>query len=420
MKRVLYIAPRFHTNQYYPTKSLLDNDIEVKFISRYSHKTENRDIIDPILIGDNFLIKILQKASGRLFYHSIPPFLKLMREVKAFNPDISIIRMQGLYPWLCLIALKVLDVDVILYTQDRIVGEVRSTSLGRLFDYCVQPIKNNLVECEITPISGMRVNEDSFEDGEGRLCHEYVMEEATSSDFLKGQLGASPIRCEHMPLSIRRNRRASYPTYHIPLVIKWMGENNNKLSRLHETRIMMVSEFQPRKRIIETICIVSNLLSKGRYVHLTIIGNADKPQTRDHLEEVRSLVYEKSLEDHVTIMTDIPHEDVLKEYRNNHLFLLTALRESAGYSVLEAMANGAAVMISSDAGLQECIIDGYNGYVFEKDDLQGLEVLLTRLCDDGELLLSLGANNERVVKNLYSPKVYHDYLRYVHDEIKRG
>ena len=417
MKRVLYLAPRFHTNQYYPTRILIENGVELRFLARHTLKVENRTEVSPIILGDNILTKIIERIAGKPMDYGLPPIAKIVKEARDFKPDIAIIRVPGLYSWISLLLIRTLGIRTILYTQDIMVGGTRRSAIGKLYDRIVQPIKNCLVHCEITPLAGMKTSLAPIPSADDGICHNYLLD-GLDDPHLGVFVDNPPQRCYRKPLAIKRFGISTYPTYHIPLVIEWMGEGRPDLKGLEDMRIMMVSEFQPRKRILETIDILHKLVTMGKSVHLTIIGNADRPHTKHHLEAVRSSIRESGLDSHVTIITDIPHEDVLKEYKNNHLFLLTALNEPAAYSVLEAMANGIAVITSNDNGLQECIIDGFNGFVFEKYDLEGLEDLLKVLCNDREMLLSLGANNEQVIKSLYLPRVYHDYLRYAHDNIR--
>lgn len=423
MEKVLYIAPRFHTNQYYATKSLVDNQIQVKYLSKLSHKIENYDVVIPTLLGKNIITRVMEKISGKPSKNDkgLPPFCKTYKEIKKFKPDCAIIRGFGLYSVASFFIIKLVghDTETILYTQERMVGHKKKGIFKVLDKFCLQPIKNALVSCEITPLSGMKTDMVGNEILGGDVCYDLLLTDDLR-EYVQEELFDRPLRrCLQEPFSIKKTKGSGYRVYHVPLVIDWMADDGYAADNGDEIRIIMVSEFKKRKRIIETIDILNNIVDTGLSVHLTIIGNAGRLHTKHHLDEVISSIHDKGLESSVTIITDIPHEDVLKEYKKNHIFLLAAIQESAGYSVLEAMANGTAVITSSDVGLQECIIDGFNGFVFEKNDLQGLEDLLIRLCGDRDLLRSLGENNKKVIEDLYSPQLYHDYLRYVYDEIKR-
>lgn len=46
-----FIAPRFHTNLYYPIKVLLDNNHQVDFLALYKGQSESHDLVKPIILG---------------------------------------------------------------------------------------------------------------------------------------------------------------------------------------------------------------------------------------------------------------------------------------------------------------------------------------------------------------------------------
>ncbi len=49
--KFLFTAPRFHTNLYYPIKSLLDHGHQVQFLALYQGQSEAHDLIKPTILG---------------------------------------------------------------------------------------------------------------------------------------------------------------------------------------------------------------------------------------------------------------------------------------------------------------------------------------------------------------------------------
>lgn len=418
MEKVLFIAPRFHTNQFYATKSLIENQVQVKFIARQSNKIENYEILKPSIIGDNAICRIMERITGGSPGKGIPPVFRLMRELRDFGPDIVVVREDESFSWISLLVCRLLDYDAVLYTQRKMVGQRYERRVTQLYHDHIQPMIYSLARCEITPLSGMNTDPVGRGGEGGVVCYDYIL---NNDSWIPGKGGFDdpPQRCADKPFSIRRSKLHSYRTYHVPLVIEWMGGDEKRFDEGDETRIMMVSEFQKRKRIIETLEILSVLIKEGKKVRLTIIGNAKRPHNRAHLEEVEDYVRRNGLESEVTIITDIPHQSVLEEYKKHDLFLLSSMREPAAYSVLEAMANGLLVISPSDNGTQEYIINGFNGFVFNTDDLSELKGILSSLCSDKKALATLGFNNEQVIKNLYTSDFYYRYLKHVWRDLQR-
>ena len=99
--RFLFVAPRFHTNQYFITKTLKEKGHNVHFFVLYKFPSvEKYDAIEPVIIDK---------------YLSVDYFKKL----KTFNPDIVIIRDPNKsISFISLVWAKLLKIkNIIIYTQ---------------------------------------------------------------------------------------------------------------------------------------------------------------------------------------------------------------------------------------------------------------------------------------------------------------
>ena len=72
--------------------------------------------------------------------------------------------------------------------------------------------------------------------------------------------------------------------------------------------------------------------------------------------------------------------------------MLPSYGEPAAYSIVEAMANGLAVICSSQNGTRSYIHDGQNGYVFEAKNLNDLKQKLELLISNREKLVKMQKN----------------------------
>lgn len=84
------------------------------------------------------------------------------------------------------------------------------------------------------------------------------------------------------------------------------------------------------------------------------------------LEEMYALLRELNMESIVHYIGPIPHEKLPDVYSQFNLFCNASYRaaESLGLVTIEAMACGIPVVGSNMAGTAECIISGYNGFLF--------------------------------------------------------
>lgn len=368
LRKVLYIAPRFHTNQVCAVKSLIKSGIEVKFFSQYSHKTEDHDVLTPQIVGYSVLTKIalffylgidrdtkLDKARGI----GIPPFWRLLKLIRDYMPDLVILRDRTVYSFVALIICRILKLHFVIYTQTPKYCQRR---LERTF-------KNTLKRFlfgrnEITPIMGKRESTGGYIDEEAVHYVPLVVDPKPTDETISFQEEDSPVK------------------------------------------IMMVSEFVRRKRIIESLEVINRLKTNGYGIRLTIIGNAKKVQTREHYQRVKEYIVNCGLENNVILLTDIAHERVMEEYEEHDIFILPSIKESAGYSLLEAMSRGLPVICTEDNGLKECIAEGENGFIMENDNFDQLYEHLRRLIVDRELRERFGKKSIELVRENFSSQNY--------------
>lgn len=80
------------------------------------------------------------------------------------------------------------------------------------------------------------------------------------------------------------------------------------------------------------------------------------------------------------------------------IFILPSHNEGLPISMLEAMSYGLPVLASRVGGIPEVMKEGYNGFMFEKQDLEGMKNALQTYLDDQALLREHGNNSLHLVE----------------------
>ena len=70
--------------------------------------------------------------------------------------------------------------------------------------------------------------------------------------------------------------------------------------------------------------------------------------------------------------------------------------------MIEAQATGCPVLVASDTGIVDLVMDGETGFIFENNNALDLSSKLDTLIKDRELLFQVGLNSKEFVKNNFN------------------
>lgn len=119
-------------------------------------------------------------------------------------------------------------------------------------------------------------------------------------------------------------------------------------------------------------------------------------------EELENLIYELNLTGKVHLLGKIPHSEVPIALEKFDIFCATSKldSESFGVAVVEAMAKALPVVVTDVDGFKEVVVDGYNGIIVKKQNIEEIANALEKLVLDEELRRKLGENGrKRVIKH---------------------
>lgn len=359
---VLFTAPRYHTNQHFAVKALLDAGHKVAFFALRRGTSEEYSALTPLVLGHSRVFecvsRILRRAEVDSFVlrFAFPPVGRFWREVRKFRPSVVIIRDPNTaYGFLSLLVAKAVRAKVIFYTQG---PKYRNT--GRL-DCLVRSLLLKILRAEwITPVLGQR--------GPGA--------------------------------------RTVSRMHYVPFVIEpGIPPEKKRWFKGGMINIMTVGKFQPRKNHVLLLEAVKELRAVFP-VRLTIIGEASRPAHLEELRRVENSIARLGLSDIVKVYINLPFRSVQELYAVHDVFVLPSRDEPAAVSILEAMAHGLPVLCSDSVGTKCYIEEGQNGLVFQTDNLEDLVEKLRFIVEDRTRLVSMGRRSYELVVERHDPRIY--------------
>ena len=364
--RFVFTAPRFHTNQRYAFKALLDAGHEITALVLRRGQSEAYDVLEPRVLGCSRFFDSLRKLVGALLRDvcsdvgGIPPVLTFWYEVRRLRPDAVVVRNPySAYGVLAMVAGRCAGARLILYVQAPRHRRVRNSSR----------VKRAVLLCltRATWFTPVRGDPDRFPTPYRAPRYiPFVMQPQTSP----GQRG-------------------------------WFA--NGCVNLLH------IGKFQPRKNhrmFLEAIA----KLSQCYPLRATIVGECSSPEQRLEWEEVGRLRARLGLDEVVQIETNVPHLDMERLYASHDLFVLASRDEPAAVSHLEAMAHSLPVVCSDGNGTSCYVRQGENGFVFRSGDAADLGACIERVIKDRDRLVEMGRQSYDLVTTGHTPGGYVDAL----------
>jgi glycosyltransferase involved in cell wall biosynthesis len=365
--KIIFLAPRYHTNQVGIVNSLLEERHAVIFHVVTIGQTEDHSSLQPRVIPESWFsykIRLIFGDGGvnklRYFPNPFYYFKILLSE----NADIIIIRLHNTYfVLIASIVARILGIKIIFYDQ------VQKSDFYRFF-----VSKRNFIR---------------------RLAFKIIMKTFNAKFY-------SPLFFDlHSPPFLLKE------CYYLPFVL-----NTSKPSKLFmqdEVRIVMVAKFQERKNHLLLIDALKHFQNKYSF-KLTLVGEASTNRHLEQYEKVLKRIRCYGMENQVKIYLNISYSKMDNIYSDNDLFILPSNNEPASISVLEAMSFGLPVICSDSCGTSIFIKDGFNGYIFKSDNLGSLIMKMEFIFSDKQLLGKMKINSIDFAKKEFSKEVFFSYF----------
>ena len=311
----LFVAPRFHTNQFIITRSLLNRGHGVAFLAYYMGKTEDHSSVEPYLMKQSLLTKWLAKmadkryepnlAEGKKNKYFVPQFFDVYSKIKAFGPDIVITRETNMTSMYVNLICKLLGVRcVILYNQIPAYSK-----------------KNR----------GIRVG---IKDGIKRIC------------FPRARMTTV---CTDNPTKLRSSMdqyRIKKHDYFVPFIEEAI-ETRRSYCKDGIVNILSVGKYRDYKNHFLLVDAIYLLENKDK-LRAAIVGQAYNDEEIAYYDRLKSYIRDKGLGGIIELKKNVSYSEMDAVYADYDVFVLASKKELASIAVLEAMAKGL-VTISTDA-----------------------------------------------------------------------
>ena len=158
---------------------------------------------------------------------------------------------------------------------------------------------------------------------------------------------------------------------------------------------------------------IFKLKSKGIYIKLDIIGGGSCTAVKSLEANIKTL----NLEDQVTLLGQIPHDEMQALLNRYKAFVLPTLRETFGMVYIEALFSGIPILYSQDRGVDGFFDDVEVGVTCDPKSINSIMRGLSILNKDSEILKK---NIEEMQgseswKRFFSAAICKSYAKILHE-----
>ncbi|MNS07409.1 putative glycosyltransferase EpsD [compost metagenome] len=165
---------------------------------------------------------------------------------------------------------------------------------------------------------------------------------------------------------------------------------------------------------IESMIRVLYEVKKTQTIHLVIMGVGP---VSGQLESVKNCIRELDMVKDVTLLDWTERTDIFNIINKAQFYISTSRYEGMPYAVIESLALSKPSVVSNCDGNRDLIIDGYNGFVIDNNDINNFKEKISKLLDEKELLTELSKNayqnyfeNYNIKKNISELEaIYYKY-----------
>lgn len=196
----------------------------------------------------------------------------------------------------------------------------------------------------------------------------------------------------------------------IPKYVDYNFVISNENNGSDEIKLTYLGNIVESKGILQVLESLSLLLRKNKNIVLQIIGIFGKDSfTGMDEEQIKQNIlnfsdkYPENIK-YLGQITDINKKFLILKNETD-IFVFPSWLEGQPLVILEAMQCGLPIISTKNCGaIDETVIDGYNGILVEKKNVEQLTEAIERLINDPELRRKMGKNSRKLYEENYTPE----------------
>jgi glycosyltransferase involved in cell wall biosynthesis len=163
--------------------------------------------------------------------------------------------------------------------------------------------------------------------------------------------------------------------------------------------LLFLGKIGHRKGIFDLIEVLAENRSvyEGR-LELIIGGNGD-------IKKLEKVIIERGLESIVKYEGWVSGEKKQWLFSECDVYILPSYNEGLPLSILEAMSYGLPIISTCVGGIPEIVFDGENGFLITPGNKKEIDLLLSNLLTNSELINIMGKNSNKIVSSYYPERV---------------
>jgi glycosyltransferase involved in cell wall biosynthesis len=215
--------------------------------------------------------------------------------------------------------------------------------------------------------------------------------------------GASKVLCQGPAWQRFAIEILEFKRQDAPIIFNWTASRElldigrKKLCQPHRgaVRLLFLGWVDEEKGIFDLIHVLSELALTHDF-HLTIAGKGNAEVG------AKKIVIESSLTTRVTFAGWVQGVDLHDLMASSDILILPSWAEGLPNAMVESMAAGLAVGVSTVGNIPDVIRDGKEGLLFPPRDRERLKMVITRLIDDFDLRLDLAKAGHQFAEENFS------------------
>ncbi|GAG59657.1 unnamed protein product, partial [marine sediment metagenome] len=166
-------------------------------------------------------------------------------------------------------------------------------------------------------------------------------------------------------------------------------------------KILTVGRLVEKKGHKYAIKAIAKIVKRYKNIEYIIAGDGSLRK------ELENLVSELEIKNYVEFLGVVEQNEVLKLYRQAHIFVLPSITASNGDQegipivLMEAQATGLPVISTYHSGIPEVIVDGESGFLVPEKDIDALTQKIEYLIEHSEIWPEMGRAGRKFIEERY-------------------